>query len=177
VYPILDEIYKNKQLNDSVVLSCGHAGLALYVKLEELYGFDPVQMVHDFGIHPVRDVSRNIEVSSGSLGSAIMIACGMALGDATRDVHCIISDGECAEGSVWEALHFANRVPNLKVHVNVNGFSAYDPVDSDNLIRRLAAFLPSITIHKTKPPSTPFFEGLKAHYHVMSEDDYMSIKE
>ena len=177
-YPILDEIYKNKNPNDKVVLSNGHAGLALYVKLEEVYGYDALKLVHDFGVHPERDVSRHIEVSSGSLGSAILVACGMALGDPSTVVHCVISDGECAEGSVWEALHFANRLPNLKIYVNANGYCAYDEVDIDNLERRLKSFLPNINIFKTntKIPDVEFLKGLQAHYHIMNEKDFKDLR-
>ena len=174
-YPIIDNIYKIKKPGDHVVLSNGHSGLALYVKLEEEYGLDPVKLLHDYGIHPVRDIERHIEVSSGSLGSAILIACGIALGDPHNTVHCIISDGECAEGSVWEALHFANKIPNLLVNVNVNGYGAYDPINVAGLIKRLRAFLPTIKIWKTSAEC--LVPGLQAHYHVMTDKDYESFKE
>lgn len=172
-YPILRHIYTLKKENDSVVLSNGHAGLALYVILSELYGHDPIKMLHEFGIHPVRDISRHVEVSSGSLGSAILVSVGMALAQRENKVFCIISDGECAEGSVWEALAFAhkNNLDNLEVHVNMNGYSAYDPVNTDYLIDRLKTFLPTIKIWKTQCPDVDFLNGLKAHYHVLSNKD------
>jgi len=175
-YPILKHIYETKGPSDRVVLSSGHSGLALYVVLEELYGTDPVKLLHDFGIHPVRDPERKIEVSSGSLGSAILVACGMALGNPYNKIHCVISDGECAEGSVWEALTFAHtRLSNLVVHVNVNGYGAYDSVDPKYLIRRLRAFLPSIRIWRTSAES--IVPGLAAHYFVMSSPkDYETFK-
>jgi transketolase len=176
-YPILDEIYKKKNPNDKVILSCGHAGLSLYVKLEELYGYDAVEMLHDFGIHPHRDSKRGVEVSSGSLGSAVLVACGMALGNPLINVYCVISDGECAEGSVWEALHFANKLKNLIVYVNINGYSAYDTIDTENITQRLKAFLPSINIRFTSSPDVPFLNELKAHYHVLSENDYIILKD
>ena len=174
-WPILDDIYKIKKTSDHVVLSNGHSGLALYVKLEEEYGTDPVKLLHDYGIHPVRDIERHIEVSSGSLGSAVLIACGIALGDPDNAVHCIISDGECAEGTIWEALQFANRLPNLFINVNMNGYSAYDPVNTQGLVKRLRAFLPTIKIWKTSAEG--LMPGLKAHYHVMTDKDYEFFKE
>lgn len=176
-YPILKHIYDTKGTSDRVVLSSGHSGLALYVLLEERHGTDPVKLLHDFGIHPVRDTGRGIEVSSGSLGSAILVACGMALGDPKNKVHCVISDGECAEGSVWEALTFAQtHVKNLEVHVNVNGFGAYDAVDEKYLIRRLRAFLPRIKIWRTSAEA--IMPGLAAHYFVVSSPkDYELFKE
>ena len=172
-YPILKHIYDNKNLEDHVVLSNGHAGLAQYVILEELYKIDPINMIHTMGIHPCRDVSKKIDVSSGSLGSAILVATGMALGDRDTQVHCVLSDGECAEGSVWEALNFINKqkLKNIHVHVNVNGMSAYDEVDSENLIKRLQSFLPSINIWKTKSPDVEFMNGLIGHYYVLKDKD------
>ena len=54
----------------------------------------------------------------------------------------VISDGECYEGSVWEALHFAEeaKLDNLKIYVNANGYAAYREVDIENLEQRLKSF-------------------------------------
>jgi transketolase len=67
-----------------------------------------------------------IEVSTGSLGHGLPIACGMALA-AKRDakdyrIFCILSDGECDEGSNWEAALFAghHRLDNLTVIIDYN---------------------------------------------------------
>lgn len=172
-YPILKHLYDNKNPEDHVILSNGHAGLAQYVILEELYNIDPINLIHNMGIHPCRDVSKHIDVSSGSLGSAILVATGMALGDYNTHVYCVLSDGECAEGSVWEALNFINKqkIKNIHVHVNINGLSAYDEVDSDHLIKRLQTFLPDINIWKTKSPTVEFMNGLLGHYYVLKDKD------
>ena len=50
--PIIDEIFAVKKDDEVFILSNGHAGLALYCKLEELYGIDPVALLHKHGIHP-----------------------------------------------------------------------------------------------------------------------------
>jgi len=65
MYPILESIYAIKEPKDLVVLSAGHAGLAQYVALEKFEGHDAEKLVEDFGVHPVRDPSRGIHVSSG----------------------------------------------------------------------------------------------------------------
>ena len=173
MYPILEDIYKSKRPDDLVVLSAGHAGLAQYVILEKLYGHDAEQMIHDFGIHPSRDPSRGIHVSSGSLGSAILVAIGLALVDRARTVYCVLSDGECAEGTVWEGLAFAKKhgLSNLSVHVNVNGYSAYDKVDREDLTNRLLAFCPWAIVHQTENPDIPKLRGLEAHYHVIKTEN------
>lgn len=166
--PILDHIYKTKEPNDVVVLSSGHAGLALYVVLEQYEGRDAEKLLKKHGIHPCRDVENGIFVSSGSLGQGITVAVGYALGG--RTVHCVISDGECAEGAVWEALAFIHKknLKNIKVHVNINGFSAYDAVSKWNLWWRLKAFWWPVKIWFTQ---SPYFTGLEAHYKTLKEED------
>jgi len=72
MYPILESIYITKDPKDIVVLSAGHAGVAQYVALEKFEGHNAEKLVEDFGVHPSRDPSRGIHVSSGeSLASAI----------------------------------------------------------------------------------------------------------
>jgi transketolase len=179
MYPILESIYATKAAKDIVVLSAGHAGLAQYVALEKFEGQDAEKLVEDFGVHPARDPSRGIHVSSGSLGSAVLVAVGLAMADPSRRVFCLLSDGECAEGTVWEALAFAKKhqMRNLSVHVNVNGYSAYDSVDREDLAARIIAFCPWATIHQTHNPDIPHLQGLEGHYHVIkTEEECDSLK-
>lgn len=176
-YPILEAIYSSKKPEDIVVLSMGHGGLAQYVALEVFEGRNADELHHVHGTHPHRDVANGIHVSSGSLGCAILVAVGMALADKTRVVHCIVSDGECGEGSVWEALSFAhlNALVNLKVHVNVNGYSAYATVDTTYLEAKLKVFYPDVVIWKTHTPDVPCMAGLQAHYTVLTHDEYRGL--
>jgi transketolase len=172
--PILEYIYTTKKTGDIVVLSSGHAGLALYTALEKYEKKNAEELLHMHGIHPCKDDVNGITVSTGSLGQGITVAAGYALGDSSRNVHCIISDGECAEGSVWETLAFARRknLTNLKIHVNINGYSAYDAVDVLYLICRLKAFWWRVNIWLTK---TPCFNGLEAHYKSLKEEELKII--
>jgi len=176
--PIIEEIYKKKKTDEVFVLSNGHAGLALYCKLEQVYGVDPVMLLHKHGIHPNRDLENHLYVSTGSLGSGLPIAVGHALATPNKTVYCMISDGECAEGSIWESLRFIadHPVTNIEVYANINGMGAYDMIDSDLLTRRLQAFLPRINIRVSEPTKLPFATGLKTHYHVMSEEEYKALK-
>lgn len=171
-FPILEYVFKHKKSADRVVLSNGHAGLALYTILEKEYGHDAQKMYEDFGIHPYRDTDRHSYASTGSLGSGILLAVGMAMGDRSNTVHCVISDGESHEGSVWEALSFIQRQKlDVKIYVNMNGFCAYDTIDKDYLRTRLKAFLPDIKIFETRVPKFDKIDGLKGHYHVISKED------
>lgn len=171
--PILEHIYKKKREKDIVVLSSGHAGIALYTVLEKYESKDAEELYKKHGVHPNRDVENGIHVSTGSLGSGITIGVGYAVADKTRDVHILISDGECAEGSVWESLSYIHRntLTNCKVYVNVNGYSAYDAVNKFYLWIRLKIFNWRTQVWFTKNPDFNFLKGLQAHYHVISKED------
>lgn len=175
--PIIYEIYSKKRPEDKFVLSNGHAGLALYVVLEHFYGIDAEHLLEKYGIHPERDLNNYIDVSTGSLGLGITIATGIAAANQGIKVYCIISDGECAEGSVWESLRFIdeNQINNIEIHVNLNGWAAYKSVDSTKLSERLKLFLPQINLHYTDVNKViQFNTSLAAHYIVA--DTNMIIK-
>jgi len=175
--PIIEEIYSQRQDNEVFILSNGHAGLALYVVLEKYYGVDPVAMLHKHGIHPGRDLENHLYCSTGSLGSGLPIAVGHALATPEKNVYCMISDGECAEGSIWEALRFIHeqQITNLNVYVNINGMGAYDMIDRDYLETRLRAFLPRINIRHSDPTEFEFAQGLLTHYYVLKPEDYEAM--
>jgi transketolase len=173
---IIDEIYKSKNKEDIFILSSGHAALALYVVLEKYEDKNAEELFLKHGGHPHRDEDDGIYCSTGSLGLGITVAVGRALADKNKKIHVLISDGESAEGSVWESLRFIqeNNLSNIEIYVNVNGYAAYDKVDTKYLVDRLKAFLPSINIKYTNVNQYPFLRGLNAHYHIMSEEDYKS---
>jgi len=176
-WPIIHEIYNTKADDDVFILSNGHAGLALYCELEARYGIDPVMLLHKHGIHPGKDLENKLYCSTGSLGSGLPIAVGHALANRTKNVYCMISDGEAAEGSIWESLRFIHtaKLTNLHVFANINGMSAYEYLDVDYLIKRLTTFLPHIHIRLSEPTEFSFAKGLLTHYKVLTEEDYQSI--
>lgn len=176
---IIDEIYQTKNPQDTFILSSGHAALALYVVLEKHQNQNAVELFYKHGVHPHRDVEHGIHCSTGSLGMGITVAVGYALANPNQDVYCLISDGECGEGSVWEALRFAyeKRLHNLKIYVNINGQIAYDVIDRDYLVRRLKAFLPNIEIRHTNAPDWPWAQGVLTHYYVLKPEDYQALCE
>lgn len=176
-WPIIHEIYNEKKEDEVFILSNGHAGLALYCELENRYGIDPVMLLHKHGIHPGKDLENKLYCSTGSLGSGLPIAVGRALANRDKNVYVMISDGEAAEGSIWESLRFVKetKLDNLKIYVNINGMSAYDYLNVEYLITRLKAFLPSINIRLSDPPEFKFATGLLTHYYVMKPEDYESL--
>jgi transketolase len=171
---IIDEIYSKVDKDDIFILSSGHAALALYVCLEKYKGVNADMLFEKHGGHPHRDEENFIYCSTGSLGLGITVALGRAVANPNRKVHVLISDGECAEGSIWESLKtiVEQNITNIEVYVNVNGYAAYMEVDSVYLEQRLKAFLPSINIRHTSVEQFPFLKGLNAHYHVMNEENY-----
>ena len=170
---IIDSIYKNKEQDDIFILSNGHAVVALYVVLEQYYGLDAQELLEKYGEHPKRNELDHIHCSTGSLGMGVTVAVGRALANPDRDVYCLLSDGECAEGSVWEALRFAyeNKVTNLKLYVNANGWAAYDAVDLDYLEKRIKAFHPDVNYVRTTVEHFGL-KGLHAHYTNFNEEQY-----
>ena len=184
--PIIYDIYKVRKKDEPFILSQGHAGLALYVILEAFYsikngfyGIDAQYLLSKHGTHPNTDLKNGIWASTGSLGHGIGIAVGMAIADRSKNVYCLISDGECAEGSIWESLEVAykQKLTNLKLYLNANGYSAYDKVEVDRLISKLKAFGFPIKVYRSKKINLPFLSGLKAHYAKMSEKDYQEALE
>jgi transketolase len=171
---IIDEIFSKMSKEDIFILSSGHAALALYVCLEKYHGLDAEQLFIKHGGHPHRNEDDKIYCSTGSLGMGLPIALGRSIADPTRKVWVLVSDGESAEGSIWESLKtiYEEKIENIEVFVNINGVCAYKEVDTDYMSTRLKAFLPTINLRYTTVEQYPFLKGLNAHYHVMNEDNY-----
>lgn len=161
---IIDEIYQLKKDNEPFILSCGHAGLSLYCILEKYYNFNAEKLYLKHGTHPHRDLGDKIYCSTGSLGMGLGIACGMALSDRSKNVYCLVSDGEIYEGICYEVANVIHKynVTNLKIYLNFNGWSAYDSIPQwmiDNIIR----IIPDIEIWHTNVENYGL-KGLSAHY-------------
>jgi transketolase len=175
--PTLHKIYSVLKEGDKVILSNGHAASALYVVLSNFYGLNLEWLFENMGDHPKRDESLGIHCSTGSLGMGISVAVGMAIASRDSTIHCIISDGECAEGVVWESLAFAqsHNLDNLKIYVIINGWSAYDAIDVTYLSARLRAFHNLISIIEV---NNDFLElpKLRAHYEKLSETTYKIVR-
>ena len=169
----IDEIYSKMDDNDIFILSNGHSAVALYVVLEKYFGFDAEELLKEMGEHPKRDESKKVHCSTGSLGMGLTVAVGRALANKDRVVNCMISDGECSEGSIWEALKFINEnnLSNINIFVNANGWAAYDSVDLEYLEKRLKSFYPDINFLRTSVEKFGL-TGLSAHYQNLSEDQY-----
>jgi len=166
---ILEEIYDKKRSQDRVVVSSGHAHLAHLVVLESR-GILNAEEALKYGIHC--DRRAGCDVSTGSLGLGITVAVGMALADKDKDVYCLVSDGELAEGSVWEALEITRRtkIKNFKLYINANGWSAYDKTEPEVLKRKLGAFRVRYEWRDTNSDLGAWSVGLQSHYKVADKE-------
>ena len=173
----IDNCYTSMKEGDRFVLSSGHSFLAWAVVLEKHKGLDAEKLADEHGTHPVRNVDEGILVSTGSLGQGLPIAVGMALADRKHFVYVVVSDGEMAEGSMWEALRIAGelRLENLRIAVVANGYSALGRVDVDLLDTRIQMFYPTMVV-KTDLFKFPIsIQGLEGHYRVMDEKMYKEM--
>lgn len=169
---IIDEIFSKKLNRDKFVLSCGHSGLSLYTVIEKYFGYNAEVSFDKMGVHPDRIICPDIiDCSTGSLGMGISIALGMAIADRSRKVFCLVSDGECAEGVVYESLNVKEKykIDNLIVYCNFNGWGAYDETNLEQL-KKLPGLIIVDTTEKMKEFS--FLKGQESHYHVLTETEY-----
>lgn len=125
---------------DRFLLSKGHAGAGVYAALAES-GFFPVEKLRthyqdgsDLSGHVSHKGIPGVELSTGSLGHGLPVAVGMAkaaqLNAAKHRVFCLLSDGECDEGSNWEAAMFAahHRLSMLTAVIDYNKIQSLAPV-------------------------------------------------
>jgi transketolase len=119
--------------DDAFVLSKGHSAGALYVTLWATGQITDAELTqfHQDGTklagHPVARWHPGIPFATGSLGHGLGLSAGVALGKRLRreagNVYCLLSDGECEEGSTWEGLIFARHhaLSNLVALIDANG--------------------------------------------------------
>jgi transketolase len=132
----IDPAAPQDEARDRFILSKGHGCMALYAVLAER-GFFPEDVLDEYARdggrlaeHPAPHCVPGIEVATGSLGHGLSLGAGLALAAKIRQysyrVFVLLSDGECAEGSVWEAALFARAqgLDNLVAVVDYNKYSA-----------------------------------------------------
>ena len=122
---------------DRFLLSKGHGAPALFQVLGEK-GFFPIKRLEEFGLpgsvfheHPPKPgYIPGVEAATGSLGHGLPLALGMALAAKIQNkkyqCYALLSDGECNEGSIWEAAMLASslKLSNLTVIIDFNKWQA-----------------------------------------------------
>jgi transketolase len=123
-------------LRDRFILSKGHAATALYATLAKR-GFFSMDLLETYACHgsclaehPGPRCAPGVEAATGSLGHGLSLGLGMALAgriqNQSYNVYVLMSDGECNEGSVWEAAMFApaQRLRNVIAIIDFNKWQA-----------------------------------------------------
>ncbi len=139
---------------DRFLLSKGHAAPILWAVLHEAGAIDddPMtlrQLDSDLEGHPT-PLNPWVPVATGSLGQGLAAVNGMAIADRLDGIEarhfCLLGDGECSEGSVWEAAQFAadHKLERVVAIVDMNGLEQSGPApyghDSAVLADRFEAF-------------------------------------
>jgi len=132
----IDPARPGDPLRDRFILSKGHAVSALYATLSAR-GFFPEDWLTTFNVpggrlpeQPSPGCVPGVELATGSLGHGLPVGVGMALAGRIKKekyrVYALMSDGECNEGSVWEAAMFApaRGLDNLVAIVDYNKWQA-----------------------------------------------------
>jgi transketolase len=131
---LIDLCFARMDRDDKLILSKGHAAAALYTvlkasgrlpeaELDSFYREGTLLAAHP----PCSGEIHNIPFGTGSLGHGLSLACGMTFAQRFTgkvfQVYAILSDGDCNEGSTWEAALFAthHRLEHLTVIVDLNG--------------------------------------------------------
>jgi len=126
---------------DRMVLSKGHGAPGLYALLALSGYFDPEELLtlRKLGSrlqgHPSMNKTPGVDMSTGSLGQGLSIAIGMALGSRLdrkdNRIYCILGDGECQEGQIWEAAMAAThfKVDNLCAILDRNQLQIDGPTE------------------------------------------------
>lgn len=127
---------------DRFILSKGHASAAIYAVLAEFAFLDHSQLKtycqpgSNLGGHPEMHLVPGIEVSTGALGHGLSLGAGMAyaaqLDQKEYRVFVLMGDGECQEGSVWEAAAFIShhQLTNLTAIIDYNKLQALDHIQN-----------------------------------------------
>ena len=155
---VMDISVKNftSQNRDKFILSKGHSVLSYYAALKELGFLSDQELLNYEGNntflfgHPVRNLNKGIEFSTGSLGMGLSIGIGIALAKIhlklENRVYVILGDGECNEGSIWEGAMAASKfkLQNLKVIIDKNNYqqtgSTEEIMPNNNLGNKFAQF-------------------------------------
>ena len=132
----IDPLNSNDEERDRFILSKGHGCLALYVFLSEKGYFEEKELYSAcnfeslLGGHPSFNLA-GVEAATGALGHGLSIGVGMALAGRidhkTYKTFVILGDGECQEGSIWEAAMNASKhkLDNLVVLVDRNHMQCF----------------------------------------------------
>lgn len=137
---------------DKFIMSKGHACVALYAALAEK-GLIPMKYLEKYYIddgiltgHLDNSSVAGVDCAAGSLGHGLAVGIGMALAKPQYNVYVLMGDGECDEGSVWEALMLLGqlKLKNITVIIDENKLQGFgytkDIINQSNLAQKIEPF-------------------------------------
>ena len=155
----------NDKIRDYFILSKGHSSLALYTVLNsiDIISDQELNAFYSNGSNLIGHVNHKVDgvdVSTGSLGHGLSIGIGIALSfklkKINQKVYVILGDGECDEGSIWEAFRFISQhnINNIIPIIDANNLQGY-PLknhstkleDTKNMLKSLNIYLHEINGH------------------------------
>ena len=137
---------------DKFIMSKGHACIALYTTLAQK-GIIPVEYLDKYYIdggvltgHLDNQSIAGVDCAAGSLGHGLSVGIGMAIAKPSHNVYVLMGDGECDEGSVWEAIMLLGqlKLANITVIIDENKLQGFgytkDIINQSNLAEKIKPF-------------------------------------
>ncbi len=158
--------FSRMEKNDEFILSKGHAAAALYTVLEKAGKITKEELNTYYNTNgtvlaahpPCCGKLNGVTFGTGSLGHGLSLATGLALSTKftkkKTNVYCVISEGDCNEGSTWEAALFAahHKLQNLTVIIDNNKIQAFgkssDVINLESLKKKWEAFNFEVVVAK-----------------------------
>jgi transketolase len=175
---LVDLFYNTLKPNDVFLFAKASGAAAYYAVLADKGYFSKEKLAEYLKNYPLASKEvPGVVHSVGSVGHGLPVAVGLALADRTRDVYCLISDGEVQEGTTYEAALFArkHKLDNLYVIVDANGLQACGEVKDilpiDTALTFLHRTFPHFKVeYTTKGDGVEFMENkYEWHYLNLSE--------
>lgn len=178
--PVMVQLFYNGMKEGDIFLFSKASGVATYYAILADKGFFlKEKLVEYLKQYPLPSTEvPGVFHAFGSLGHGLPVACGMALADRSRNVHVLLSDGECQEGSTLEAVLFARQhnLVNLHVFIDNNELQALgrteDILDLSTVFDFMEESLPNCTVVNTiKGCGVDFMENNNDwHYQNLTKD-------
>jgi len=181
---MVELFYHRMKPEDVFILSKGQASPLLYAILADK-GIIPTEWLWEFakpgaklGVHLDHHIPGAV-ITAGSLGHGLGIAAGIAkarkIDNKPGTIYCLLGDGECYEGSIWESAIFIGNenLDNLMVIVDRNGLMVTGDANVGSLEEKFKAFnVPCFKIeYTTKGKGIPFMENKSLWHGVAPQEE------
>jgi|TARA_Y100000310_G_scaffold202203_3_gene202343 transketolase len=163
---IVEDIFKRKRKKDVFLFGKASGVATLYCKL---HGDKAWKYLKRYPL-PHKKVP-GVTWSLGSVGHGLPVAVGMAMGDRTRNVYVLLSDGDVQAGTFWESILFArqHKLRNLKIYIDRNRLQSLGDTEEilgiDKALKLMKQLFPIKVVETIKGQGVDFLEGkVESHY-------------